>query len=155
MKNNLIYYLKMEEDWHTIGLKPKVNLKSMSKKKEQQQKENQAHQEMMSAFYADQKYIKPKPIEIDIKSKIDCIPSKLTEDDIGVYKLRVLSVEKRSKLQHLREQKGLNRKEVATLTATSVQIINDYENGKGNYDPETYNRIIQKLNKLPDKFLKN
>ena len=64
--------------------------------------------------------------------------------------IKKIPFDRKQKLIQLRERKGLTRKQVAQLVQQSHTIIDNYENAKGTYDPDLYNRIIQQLHKHPD-----
>lgn len=61
----------------------------------------------------------------------------------------VIPHDKRIKLTQLREAKQLTRTQLAHQSHISQQIVDDYENGKGIYNPSMYNRLIQFLGRVP------
>lgn len=151
------------DGWQTVKRREPPSFyqkKKLEKNKKEKEQSEIQYKMMMDAFYEDQK-VKPKlpskkKVEEFVKpistTNINTVkPTSNNGDEIGAYKLNTISVEQRTRLQKTRTLKGLTRKELANLCNVSIQVLTDYENGKGSYDCNIYNRLIQKMNSLPDK----
>ena len=139
------------EGW--IEVKQNKRPKKNKDQQEQSVINDQINRDIMQSYYNDIKPIPPQSKEDKTKklltgSKKESAP-QLDEDTTG-YKIKAISVGQRTKLQKMRNNKGLTREDLAKKANVIVKIVADYENGKGSFDPQIYHKIINILDKIPD-----
>ena len=145
-----------DDNWNTITKKEK---KKVSRAQMAHKKANgEATRQMLEAYSKDTKIERPEQEDKDGFKKTmeqvrrkDQHKDKKDEPPEKDEMIKKIPFTKRQQLIQLRELKGLNRKEVANLVQQSHRVIDGMENGIGVYDHELFNKVIQKLKKVPDK----
>jgi len=147
-----------QDEWQETTRQKKFSKTHIHKK----QVSAMAQQDMMDGYLNSIRIERPKSVDKQEKKKQDQQKQFGTSTTISVANnnddapekdelVKKIPFEKRQRLIQLRERKGLTRKEAAKIVQQAHSIIESYENGKGVYDPNIYNKIIQQLNRLPTK----
>ena len=139
-------YNFMGDDGWTLVV-PRVRVKKNREQKRLDQERNDRVDAVLAAALADMRP-PPRPPK-EKKEKKESAPEAETQApvdaDTETCKGRVISAEQRDKLQKMRTALGLTRAELARKINVIEKTVANYENGKGIYNPVTYNRMINAL----------
>jgi ribosome-binding protein aMBF1 (putative translation factor) len=133
-----------------LEVRGRVRPKRTKQEKEAIRQAKLEEKKVYDEYYKD---IRPAPPPPKVPKKLPAKkiePTEAKPDEEDTVKMKVISYDQRQKLQTLRTQKGLTRKDLAKKVNVVVRVVDDYENGKGSFDHVTYNLMIQTLSKLPD-----
>ena len=144
----------MGDDDGWIVVKPTVRVKKSRIQKELDRQESKRMDAVIAAYEADMRAPPRKPKEKKVKQETSAAPvgvgvvdpsTVVSEVDSEICKGKVISADQRDKLQKMRTSLGLTRAELGKQINVIEKTVSDYENGKGLYDPVTYNRMINAL----------
>lgn len=134
-----------------IEVKPKVRTIKTTEQKEQYSIAEMNHKDMMQRYQDDMRRPAPPPKEQKNTRRVPVSKKEVKRDEEDdIIKIKTISIGQRIKLQKMRNGKGLTREELAKKVNVVVRIVADYENGRGTFDPSTYSRMVNVLDKLPD-----